>query len=86
MMEQYNSWDNTQRAPAELQQQPPPSSSSRPLPTPPPVTSPNTAAGKRPNPLEDLILTETLYVADLGAVIKVRRSAFLSASAVLTLS
>lgn len=46
----------------------------RPLPTPPPVTSPTsaTSASKRPNPLEDLIYTETLYVEDLGVIIKVR--------------
>lgn len=45
----------------------------RPLPTPPPVLSPTstTSSGKRPNPLEDLIYTETLYVDDLGVIIKV---------------
>lgn len=45
----------------------------RPLPTPPPVISPTSATSnsKRPNPLEDLIYTETLYVEDLGVIIKV---------------
>lgn len=45
----------------------------RPLPTPPPVTSPTsaTSTSKRPNPLEDLIYTESLYVEDLGVIIKV---------------
>lgn len=34
--------------------------------------SPVDGSGKRRNPLEDLLHTETLYVEDLGAIIKVR--------------
>ena len=64
MTEQYSQADAGHHAP-QLD-------SWRPLPTPPPITSPVSATGKRVNPLEDLILTETLYVADLGAIIKVR--------------
>ncbi|GAA5894598.1 hypothetical protein JCM5296_002899 [Sporobolomyces johnsonii] len=48
------------------------------LPSPPPSATSSSnpmrpsaaAAGKKPNPLEDLITTETLYVEDLGVVIK----------------
>lgn len=67
MEEQYSSWDQSQQ---RAQGQP---LDSRPPPTPSAssVKSPTSATGKRPNPLEDLILTETDYVADLGAIIKV---------------
>jgi len=46
----------------------PPASSSREPHSAPPKAPP---PAKKANPLEDLIATETLYVEDLGAVIKV---------------
>lgn len=46
---------------------------SREFASPPPLApAPTAKATKKANPLEDLIATETLYVEDLGAVIKVR--------------